>query len=157
MASLFQSCVLLFSCRLYCFSLHNDHPSFLYSTRSIFIAALPFLINWDEKRYSECNILPMNHKPCTQYVEACEKSWDRRLTTGVLDKNSVNVEFLENKTARNTAGAYLLSFTEILLRKLRQVLYLLWQLYFGILILYIYLICTDENDTLSSSGAAVLL
>ena len=59
---LFQPCVLLLSCRLYYFSLHDDYPPFLYTTWSIYIAALPFLKNWNERRCSKSNILTMNHK-----------------------------------------------------------------------------------------------
>ena len=53
-------CIAL-SCRLYYFSLHDDCPHFcsLYTTRSISIAALPFLINW--KQWSESNILTADH------------------------------------------------------------------------------------------------
>ena len=59
---LFQSCILLLSFRLPCFSLHDDYPPFLYTTQSICIAALPFLANWIEKRCSESNILTMDHE-----------------------------------------------------------------------------------------------
>ena len=42
--SLFQSCVLLLSCRLYFFILHDGCPPFLYTAQSAYIAASPFLI-----------------------------------------------------------------------------------------------------------------
>ena len=45
MASLFQPCVLLPSCRPYYLSVHDDYPPFLYTTRSIYTTAWPFLIN----------------------------------------------------------------------------------------------------------------
>ena len=61
-ASLFQPCVLLLSCRSYYFSLHDDYPPFLYTMRSIYIAALVFLITWNEKRCSEPSTLTMDHK-----------------------------------------------------------------------------------------------
>ena len=61
--SLFQSCVLPISCRLYRFNLLDDYPSFLHTTRSIYIAVLPYLINLDEKQCSRSNILTMDHKP----------------------------------------------------------------------------------------------
>ena len=35
---------------------------FLYNTQSIYIAALPFLINWNEKHYTKSSILTMDHK-----------------------------------------------------------------------------------------------
>ena len=60
--SLFQSCALLLSCRLYYFSLHDDYPPSLYTMWSIDIAGLPFLINWNEKLSSESNILTIDHK-----------------------------------------------------------------------------------------------
>ena len=44
-AFLFQSCVLLLSCTLYYFSLHDGYRLFLYTAQSIYIAALPFLVN----------------------------------------------------------------------------------------------------------------
>ena len=47
--SLFQSCVLLLSSKLYYFSLHDNHPPFLYTVWSIYIAMLAFLINWNER------------------------------------------------------------------------------------------------------------
>ena len=62
MASLFQSCVLLLSCRLYYFSLLEDCPAFFYTAQSIYMLVLPFLINRNEKRCSKSNILAMNHK-----------------------------------------------------------------------------------------------
>ena len=37
-------------------------PLFLFTKRSIYIAALPLLINWNEKRCSEFNILTMDHE-----------------------------------------------------------------------------------------------
>ena len=46
-ATLFQSCILLLSCRLYNFDLHDDYPPFLYTMQSIYIAALPILMNWN--------------------------------------------------------------------------------------------------------------
>ena len=61
-ASLFQSCVLLLSCRQSYFSLHDDYPPLIYTMQSIYIAALPFLINWNDKQCSESNILTMDHK-----------------------------------------------------------------------------------------------
>ena len=62
MASLCQSRSLLISCWLYYFSLYDDYPQFLYTMRSIHIAALSFLINWNEKWCSESNILTVDHK-----------------------------------------------------------------------------------------------
>ena len=41
---LFQSCVLLFCCQLYHFSLKDDCPPFLYTTRYIYIAALSLIL-----------------------------------------------------------------------------------------------------------------
>ena len=35
---------------------------FLCNTQSIYIAALPFLINWNEKHYTKSSILTMDHK-----------------------------------------------------------------------------------------------
>ena len=57
---LFQFCVLLLSCRLYYSSLHDDYSLFLYFTWSIYIVALPFLINWNRKWCIESNILTMD-------------------------------------------------------------------------------------------------
>ena len=51
----------LLSCTLYYFSLHDDYPSFLYTMQSIYITALPFLINWNEKLCSKSNILSMDN------------------------------------------------------------------------------------------------
>ena len=63
MISLFRFCVLLLSCRLYYFSLHGDYPPFLKcTTQSIYKAASPFLINWNEKQSNESNILTMDHE-----------------------------------------------------------------------------------------------
>ena len=62
-ASLFQFFLLLRSCRLYYFSLHDDYPPFLYTAQPIYIAALPFLINWNEKQFSKSKIMTMDHKP----------------------------------------------------------------------------------------------
>ena len=59
----FQFCVLLLSCIFYYFSLHDEYPPLLYTTRSIYIVTLPFLINWNEKPCSESNILTMDHEP----------------------------------------------------------------------------------------------
>ena len=62
-ASLFHSCVLLYSFRLYYFSLHDDYPPFFATcTRSIYIVMLPFLINWNERQRSKSNTLTMDHK-----------------------------------------------------------------------------------------------
>ena len=44
------------------FGLYDDYPPFLYTTQSIYIAGLSFLINWNEKRCSESNILTIDHK-----------------------------------------------------------------------------------------------
>ena len=60
--SLFQSCVLLLSYRLYYFSLHDDYTPFLYTKQPIYRAALSFLINWNEKQCTESNILTMEHE-----------------------------------------------------------------------------------------------
>ena len=38
------------------------YPPFLYATQSIYIAVLSFLIKWNEKWCSKCNILTMDHK-----------------------------------------------------------------------------------------------
>ena len=54
-------CIILY-CRLYYFSLHDDYQPFLYTMRPIYIAALLFLINWNEKRHRESNILTMDHE-----------------------------------------------------------------------------------------------
>ena len=62
MVSLFQSCVLLLSCKLYYFSLHDDYAPFLYTRESIYLAALPFLVNLNEKRCNESNTLTMDHE-----------------------------------------------------------------------------------------------
>ena len=59
---MFQSWVWLLSCRLFYFSLHDEYPPFSYTTRSIYIAALPVLINWIEKQCSKSNILAMDHE-----------------------------------------------------------------------------------------------
>ena len=60
--SLFRFCVLLLFCRLYYFSFHDGYTPYLYITQSICIAAVPFLINWNEKRCSESNIPTMDHE-----------------------------------------------------------------------------------------------
>ena len=52
-ASLFQSCVLLFSCILYYFSVHDGYPPFLYTAWSVYIAGSPFLMKWNKKRCSK--------------------------------------------------------------------------------------------------------
>ena len=44
------------------FSTQGDYPPFVYTTQSIYIAALPFLINWNNKQCSESTILTMHHK-----------------------------------------------------------------------------------------------
>ena len=72
-SSLFQPCVLLLSCRLYYFSLHDDYPPFLYTTWSIYIAALPFLKNWYE--------LTINHKIV---FENCSKAAVNTLQNTVI-------------------------------------------------------------------------
>ena len=54
--------MLLLSFRLYYFSLHDDYPPLLYTAQSIYIAPLPFLINWNEKRCSKSTILTMEHE-----------------------------------------------------------------------------------------------
>ena len=60
--SLFQSCVLLLSSKLYYFSLHDNHPPFLYSVIYLHSNASIFdKLKW-EKQYSKCNILTMDHK-----------------------------------------------------------------------------------------------
>ena len=72
-SSLFQPCELLLSCRLYYFSLHDDYPPFLYTTWSIYIAALPFLKNWYE--------LTINHKIV---FENCSKAAVNTLQNTVI-------------------------------------------------------------------------
>ena len=57
--SLFQSCVLLLSCRLYFFILHGGCPPFLYTAQSAYIAASPFLII--EMRSS---VVVLIYQPC---------------------------------------------------------------------------------------------
>ena len=58
---LFQSYVLLLSSRLSYYSLHDDYSPFLYTTWSIYIAGLPFLIIRNGKQCSKSNILTTNH------------------------------------------------------------------------------------------------
>ena len=58
----FPSCALHLSFRLHFFSVHYEYPPFLYNMLSIYIAALPFLINWSEKQCCKSNILTMDHK-----------------------------------------------------------------------------------------------
>ena len=62
MTSLFQSCVMFLSWRLYYFSLHDDYPLFSYNTRAFYRAALQFLTNWNEKQYSKPNLMTSDHK-----------------------------------------------------------------------------------------------
>ena len=62
MTSLFQSCVLFLSCRLYYFRLRDENPLFAYNTRFIYNAALQFLTNWNEKQYNKPNLMTMDHK-----------------------------------------------------------------------------------------------
>ena len=50
------------SYKLYYFCLHDDYPPFLYTMQSIYIAVLPFLINWNEKPSSESNIMIMDQE-----------------------------------------------------------------------------------------------
>ena len=50
---------------LHCFSLHDDYPPFVYTTRYIYRTAPPFLINWNEKRCSKSNILTMDRESWT--------------------------------------------------------------------------------------------
>ena len=59
---LFPSCALHLSFRLHFFSVHYEYAPFLYNMLSIYIAALPFLINWSEKQCCKSNILTMDHK-----------------------------------------------------------------------------------------------
>ena len=46
--------------RLYYFSLHDDYPP-LYTMQSFYIAALPILVNGNEKQCTEFNILTLDH------------------------------------------------------------------------------------------------
>ena len=62
MSSLFQSCVLFLSCRLYYLSLHDEYPLFAYNTRFIYREALQILTNWNERQYSKPELLAMDHK-----------------------------------------------------------------------------------------------
>ena len=62
MPSLFQSCVLRLFCRLYYFSLHDDYPPLLYTTQSVYIAALAFLTSRNDKRCYKSNVLTMEHQ-----------------------------------------------------------------------------------------------
>ena len=68
--SLFHACVLLLSCRLYYFSLHDDYSLFLYTMQSVYIAVLPFLINWNEKQCSESNIMTIDHETSSSSSDA---------------------------------------------------------------------------------------
>ena len=53
---------MLLSCRLWYFSLHDNYPPFLYTTRFIYTAVLPFLITWNGKCRSKSNTLTISHE-----------------------------------------------------------------------------------------------
>ena len=110
--SLFQSCVLLLSCRLYYFNLHDDYPSFLYTTWSIYIAAQSFLIRWNGKQCSKSNILTIGHwfvleilfqvllihcqMPLSiwQLQSICISDWDRSNNTDTNNTGTNNNELI---------------------------------------------------------------
>ena len=49
-------------CTISVYAMTIFHFWSMYTTQSIYIAALPFLINWNEKRCSKSNMLNMDHK-----------------------------------------------------------------------------------------------
>ena len=105
MVSLFQSCALLLSYRLYYFNLHDDYPPFLYTTQSIYIAALPFLINWNEKRCSESNILTMDRE---LVLENCSSAAANTLQNTIIYLKAVKYQTetdLSNGTGTWDKGA----------------------------------------------------
>ena len=61
--SLFQSCLLLFFCRLYYFSLFDEFSPFLYTTQSMSITAVPFFekLKWEAMYWIQYT----DHKPQT--------------------------------------------------------------------------------------------
>ena len=66
-ASLFNSCILFLSCRLYYFSLYDDFPPLLYTLRSIYIGVLPYLINYNAKQCNKSKKLTMDHELVNWY------------------------------------------------------------------------------------------
>ena len=61
------------------FSLHDDYPPFVLNMWSIYRAVLPLLINWNEKCFSESNILTMDYELVLENSSSAVKYWNIRL------------------------------------------------------------------------------
>ena len=68
------------------FSLHDDYPPFVLNMWSIYRAALPLLINWNEKWFSESNILTMDYELVLENSSSAVKYLNIRLRQTYLMK-----------------------------------------------------------------------